>query len=149
MLNKDAIGAEGPSFEMCVEEGKIAEFAEAIGAQSKDHFGREATIPPTFLTTTFFWEARVPGANPWHLVEMSQERGMHAEQSYRFFGPPPQAGQRLTCTSRIETIYEKKGRSGGSLEFGIMVTEFRDEAGNLVAEARMTGVETSKPPEEK
>jgi hypothetical protein len=28
-----------------------------------------------------------------------------------------------------------------------MVTEFRDAAGKLVAEARMTGVETQKPPE--
>jgi hypothetical protein len=29
-----------------------------------------------------------------------------------------------------------------------MVTEFRDADGRLVAEARLTGVETSKPPEE-
>jgi hypothetical protein len=30
----------------------------------------------------------------------------------------------------------------------VKVTEFRDADGTLVAEARMTGVETSKPPEE-
>jgi len=29
----------------------------------------------------------------------------------------------------------------------VMVTEFRDDSGRLVAEARMTGVETEKPPE--
>jgi hypothetical protein len=28
-----------------------------------------------------------------------------------------------------------------------MVTEYRDETGRLVAEARLTGVETARPPE--
>jgi hypothetical protein len=30
----------------------------------------------------------------------------------------------------------------------VMITELRDESGRLVAEARLTGVETAKPPEE-
>ena len=70
-------------------------------------------MPPTFLTTQFFWEDRVEGANPWDLVQMSQERGMHAEQEYIFYGEPPRAGDKLTCTSRIQEIYEKQGRRGG------------------------------------
>jgi hypothetical protein len=74
---------------------------------------------------------------------------MHAEQEYEFFGPPPKAGTRLRCVSKIEQIYEKEGRRGGKLTFLVMVTELRDLEGNLVATARMTGVETSKPPEEK
>ena len=39
------------------------------------------------------------------------------------------------------------GRRGGRLGFAVMVTEFRDESGKLVAEARMTGGETARPPE--
>jgi hydroxyacyl-ACP dehydratase HTD2-like protein with hotdog domain len=78
---------------------------------------------------------------------MDQKRGMHAEQEYVFYGPPPRAGTRLTCQSRIAEIYEKEGRRGGTLVFAVMVTEFRDESGRLVAEARLTGVETAKPPE--
>lgn len=73
---------------------------------------------------------------------------MHAEQEYIFHGPPPRAGDRLVGSSRIERIYDKEGRKGGTLTFAVMVTEFRDAAGTLVAEARLTGVETSKPPEE-
>ncbi|HEY2514209.1 MAG TPA: MaoC family dehydratase N-terminal domain-containing protein, partial [Polyangiaceae bacterium] len=103
-------------------------------------------VPPTFLTTMFFWEHEVPGSNPWDQVKLDQTRGMHAEQEYVFHGPPPRAGTRLLCQSRIEDVYEKEGKRGGKLGFAVMVTEFRDETGKLVAEARMTGVETAKPP---
>ena len=32
------------------------------------------------------------------------------------------------------------------MTFVVMVTEFRDESGTVVAESRMTGVETARPP---
>ena len=147
MMDKSAIGAQGAEFELDVERGKIHEFARAIHATDPAYFRREQQpSPPTFLTTMFFWEELVAGANPWHLVKMDQKRGMHAEQEYIFHGPPPPAGTRLRCRSRIESIYEKAGKRGGSLTFAVMVTEFRDESGKLVAEARMTGVETEHAP---
>jgi hypothetical protein len=133
---------------MDVERGKIHEIARAVRSTDLAYLeGDHPVIPPTFLTTAFFWEALVPGSNPWALVNMDQQRGLHAEQEYVFHGPPPRAGTRLTCQSRIAEIYEKAGRRGGTLTFAVMVTEFRDEAGRLVAEARLTGVETEKAPE--
>src|SRR5207244_13429810 len=110
--------------------------------------GDTPIAPPTFLTTMFFWEDGIDGANPWHKVQLDQKRGMHAEQEYVYYGPPPRAGTRLFCQSRIAEIYEKEGRRGGKLTFAVMVTEFRDASGKLVAEARLTGVETAKRPEE-
>jgi len=149
MINKDALGAEGPTFEVDIERGKIHEFARAVRSKHPAHFtGDTPVVPPTFLTTQFFWEELVEGANPWHLAEMSQERGMHAEQEYVFHGPPPRAGERLFAKSRITEIYEKAGRRGGTLTFVVMVTEFRDADGGLRAEAKLTGVETSQPPKE-
>jgi hypothetical protein len=149
MVDRAAAGIEGVPFELVVERGKLREFARAVQAEHPEYLkGETSVIPPTFLTTTFFWEEAVEGANPWHRVAMSQERGMHAEQEYVFHGPPPRAGTRLKCHSRIESVSEKEGRRGGKLVFAVMVTEFHDEAGNLVAEARMTGVETEKPPEQ-
>lgn len=149
MVDRAAVGTEGAEFEMVVERGKVRELARAVHAPDPAYLeGEHPVVPPTFLTTTFFWEAEVPGANPWHHVKMSQERGMHAEQEYVFHGPPPRAGDRLTCRSHIDRIFEKEGRRGGKLTFAVMVTEFRDESGRLVAEARMTGVETEKPPED-
>jgi len=74
---------------------------------------------------------------------------MHAEQEYVFHGPPPRAGTRLTCRSRIAEMYDKQGKRGGTLTFVVMVTEFRDPSGKLVAEAKMTAVETGQAPVEK
>ena len=149
MADERSVGAEGAAFEMDVEGGKIREFARATLSSNAAYMASERpVIPPTFLTTTFFWEERAPGSNPWHLVHLDPQRGMHAEQEYVFHGPPPRAGTRLVCKSRIESVFHKEGRRGGRLTFAVMVTEFRDAAtGKLVAEARMTGVETEKPPE--
>lgn len=149
MVDKAALGAVGAPFTLDVERGKIHEFARAVCSSDPDYVtGDHPVSPPTFLTTTFFWEALVEGSNPWALVQMDQKRGMHAEQEYVFYGPPPRAGTRLTCQSRIAEVYEKEGRRGGNLAFAVMITEFRDPSGRLVAEARLTGVETAKPPEE-
>lgn len=149
MVDKNANNAVGQPFVMDIERGKIHEFARATKSEHPDYFEQEhPVIPPTFLTTQFFWEDLVAHSNPWHLVKMSQKRGMHAQQEYIFHGPPPTAGTRLYCSSRIETIYEKEGRRGGTLTFAVMVTEFKDAKGTLIAEAKLTGVETDKAPGE-
>lgn len=147
MADPKSLGKKGVPFEMEIERGKIYEFVRATHGDHPDHDGTEPVAPPTFLTSQFFWEDRVPGSNPWDEVKMDQRRGMHAEQEYIFHGPPPTAGTRLTCQSRIEEFYEKDGRRGGKLTFVVMVTEYRDESGSLVAEARLTGVETARAPE--
>jgi hypothetical protein len=147
-MDTTAAGKKGTPFAMDVELGKIREFARAVKSSHPGHAaGEHPVIPPTFLTATFHWELDVEGANPWNALQVDQRRGLHAEQEYVFFGPPPRAGARLTCQSRIDRIYEKEGRRGGTMTFAVMVTEFRDESGRLVAEARMTGVETAKNPE--
>ncbi|HEY6463748.1 MAG TPA: MaoC family dehydratase N-terminal domain-containing protein [Polyangiaceae bacterium] len=148
MADERATGTEGIPFAMDVERGKIREFARATRSTNPAYLDDDRPVcPPTFLTTTFFWEEHTPGSNPWHAVKLDPERGMHAEQEYVFHGPPPRAGTRLTCRSRIERVFHKEGRRGGRLTFAVMVTEFRDAAtGALVAEARMTGVETEKAP---
>ena len=149
MADLSSVGAEGAEFDLFVEHGKVREFAIATHATHPSHFAGEVQVPPaTFLTTILFWQELTPGANPWAKVKLDPVRGMHAEQEYVFFGPPPAAGTRLKCRSRIESVYDKEGRRGGKLTFAVMVTEFRDDSGRLVAEARLTGVETEKPPSE-
>ena len=143
MVARKALGAHGTPFEMDIERGKIDEFARAIRATHPQYFqGPAPTVPPTYLATQFFWEQRVEGANPWQQVEMSEERGMHAEQEYIFYGPPPRAGDRLVARSTVTDITEKQNRRGETLVFVKMVTAFRDaETDRLVAEAVLTGVE--------
>jgi len=142
MVDVAALGRTGEPFEVPLERGKIREFARATFSANPSYLDdAEPVVPPTFLTTTAFWS--MPGSDPWTAVQMDQSRGLHAEQEYVFHGPPPRAGTTLTATSRIESITSKPGRRGGELTFVVMVTEFRDPSGTLVAEATLTGVETA------
>jgi len=143
MVAKSALGEQGVPFDMDIERGKIDEFARAVHATDPHHFdGRNPVIPATFLATQFFWERRIEDANPWSRVQMSEERGMHAEQEYVFHGPVPRAGDRLVAQSQVTEITQKQSRSGTDLVFVRMVTEFRDpDTDRLVAEAILTGVE--------
>jgi hypothetical protein len=139
MVDPAALGRTGEPFTIELERGKIAEFARATFSSNPSYTGDDPVVPPTFLTTMAFWDH-----DPlWRAVAMDQSRGLHAEQEYVFHGPPPAAGTRLTAQSRITEIYTKTGRRGGELTFAVMVTEFRDAAGTLVAEAKLTGVETT------
>jgi hypothetical protein len=150
MANSAAQGAVGESFIVDLEKGKIREFAAATRSANPAYWADDRpVVPATFLTTQLFWQDWAGAAsNPWQLVELNQQRGMHAEQEFVFHGPPPRAGTRLTGQSRIGEIYDKQSRGGGTLTFAVMITEFRDESGRLVAEARLTGVETGPSPEE-
>lgn len=145
MANKNAVGTEGSPFLMDLERGKIREFAMATACTDPAYLiDQNPVVQPTFLTTTFFWQTA--DSNPWSAVELDQQRGLHAEQEYTFFGPPPRAGTRLTCRSRISEIFTKQGKRGGEMTFAVQITDFRDETGRLVAQAKMTGVETARPP---
>jgi hypothetical protein len=140
VADRSAVGAQGAPFPLVVERGKIHEHARATLADHPAYYGEEPIAPPTFLMTHLFWQELVEGANPWARVALDPRRGMHAEEELVFHGPPPRAGTRLTCRSRITEVSEKPGRAG-TLTFARMVTELRDETGALVAEAILTGVE--------
>lgn len=141
MVDKSALGNQGPPFQLDVERGKVHEFARAVHSADPAHFDSDTPIvPATFLATQMHWERLVPGSNPWDTVQMDPSKGVHAEQEYVFHGPPPKAGERLTAQSRIAEIWDKTGRAG-TLTFVKMITEFRDSDGTLRAEAILTGVE--------
>jgi hypothetical protein len=145
-VNRDAVGVAGEPFELDVERGRIRELAKALFADDEAYRGSTPVVPPTFLTTMFMWET--PASDPWPKLELDRQRALHASQEFEFLGPPPRAGTKLTACSRIEEIFEKEGRRGGTLTFAVMRTDFTDADGRLVARARGTVVETSRPPGE-
>jgi hypothetical protein len=55
----------------------------------------------------------------------------------------PAAGDVLTAQERVVDRYEKPGKRGGTMRFATVVTEYRDAAGALVAEAKATFIETA------
>ncbi|MDT5018460.1 MAG: hypothetical protein QOD39_4620 [Mycobacterium sp.] len=85
------------AWEVTVERGKIAEFADAMCSDNPAYRGPDAMIPPTFLTTAARWAP--PGARV--SVGFDRKRLLHGEQEYVFHGPPPRDGDDLIATERI------------------------------------------------
>jgi N-terminal half of MaoC dehydratase len=132
-----AVGEAGPSFEVHVERGKIREFAAAMQSDDPAYQGPDAIVPPTFLTTAAQWAP--PEARVAHGFERA--RLLHGEQEFVFHGPLPHAGQVLHATEHVVDRYAKEGKRGGTMRFAVIVTEFRDADGTLVAESRSTLIE--------
>jgi hypothetical protein len=144
MVNKGAVGATGEAFDMVVERGKLREFARATKSQNPEYLDDATPVSPTtFLVSSVFWAP--PGAARWGDLQLDMRRVLDGGREFVFHGPPPEAGTKLTSQSRVEDIYEKEGKT---MTFVITVQEFRDEAGELVAEMRSTAIETGKPPTE-
>ena len=144
MADKSAIGTTDDPFEMTVERGKIREFARATMSSNPEYLEDPIPpLPPTFLTSVSFWTP--PGQSVFAKLNLDLRRILHGGQEYRFFGPPPHAGAQLTVQTRVDDVYEKEGKRGGTMTFVVTVTEFRDESGKIVAEARSTAIETGKP----
>jgi hypothetical protein len=131
---------------MTVERGKVREFARATQSHSAEYLDQpQPPIEPTFLTTVNFWQPP-EAAELWRTLDIDGRRLLHGEQEYEFFGRVPTAGTQLTARTRVEEIYEKEGKRGGTMTFVITVTDFHDEGGELVARARSTAIETGKAP---
>ena len=65
--------------------------------------------------------------------------GLHAEQHFTYHRPV-RVGDVLSAVTRPGEEWEKQGRSGRLL-FREQITEFRDEAGELVVTARSVSVQ--------
>ncbi|MBB2773195.1 FAS1-like dehydratase domain-containing protein [Mycolicibacterium monacense] len=129
----------GQPWELVVERGKIAEFAEAMQSDDPAYRGNGAIIPPTFLTSAACWAP--PGVRV--SVGFDRKRLLHGEQEYTFHGDLPAAGDVLTAQEKVVDRFSKPGKRGGTMRFATVVTEYRDAAGVLVAEARATFIETA------
>ena len=135
-------GQQPPSWEVISERGKIREFAEAMQSDSTDYRGDNPVIPPTFLITAACWAPRGCRVD----VGFDRARVLHGEQEFRFTAELPRAGDVLRARERVAERYEKHGGRGGTMRFAVVVTEFRNAAGALVAEARCTMIERSPAP---
>jgi hypothetical protein len=142
MVRRDAEGRRGPAFQMTIELGKIREFARAAMNEDPAYL-EEANppVPPTFLASMAFWEPPDAG-EVFASLEIDPRRLLHGGQEYRFFGEPPVAGTVLTAQTRIDSVTEKVGRRGGTMTIAVLVTDFTDADGRLVAQGRATAIET-------
>jgi hypothetical protein len=148
-MDQSLEGRTGEPFTMIVELGKIREFAWATKSTNPAYAGEVGDTPitpATFLMTAGWWQA--PQHSALSGVQLNWHRILHGEQEFVFHGPPPKAGDVLIGQARIDKVYEKAGKRGGSMWFCEQVVEFKDPDGKLVAEARSTMIETSKSTQE-
>lgn len=133
-------------YEMPIERGKIREFAAAVKSENPAHTGDDAIIPPTFLATAgLSWEPVSEAPD----LGFDMRRVLLGEEEYIFHGPLPRAGDTLLAERRVADRYSRQGKRGGTMNFAVLVTEFRHAATRrLIAEQRMTVIETAKPPAE-
>jgi hypothetical protein len=137
--DSDADLSVGEPWEVVVERGKIAEFADAMLCDDPAYRGPDAIIPPTFLTSAARWAP--PGVRVD--VRFDRKRLLHGGQEFVFHADLPAAGAALTARERVVERYAKPGKRGGEMRFATVVTEYRDAAGTLVAEAKATFIETA------
>ncbi len=132
-----------------VEAGHVLAFARALGAADAGLPIAGEVAPPTFTIASAQFDPDYPlrprPGVPWHgsggdagLVTEGAG-GLHAEQHF-VYHRPVRVGDVLTGASRPGQEWEKDGRSG-RLRFREQITEFRDEAGELVVTARSVSVQ--------
>jgi N-terminal half of MaoC dehydratase len=134
-----------------VEAGHVLMFARALGAADPPDGLPEPgdPAPPTFAIASSQFDPDYPlrprPGEPWHgsgaeagLVK-DGAGGLHAEQHF-VYQRPIRVGDVLTSSTRPGAEWEKQGRSG-RLRFREQITEFRDEAGELVVTARSVSVQ--------
>jgi hypothetical protein len=160
--------ADGFSFP--VDATAILLFASALGETNPVYYDEEAArrtplggviAPPTFAVASAHWNPRhlfrgvrripppPPAAKPAAGAERP-ERGegpvariLHGEQRFEYHREL-RPGMRLVVSTRPGRSWEKEGRRGGRLRFSEVVSEYRDEAGELVLTATSVGIVTAQ-----
>jgi acyl dehydratase len=145
-IDRSILGAWGPEGTMRVEHGKIAEFARAVKDDNPAYRdGPAPPAPPTFLMTIAHWIGDLGQTRRG--VTLDYRRLLHGEQEFEYLRPI-RAGDVLRFRSRTKDVFEKQGKRGGVMTFVIGETEFRNEAGEVVAYMRNTVIETADPVKE-
>ncbi len=139
MIDRRWIGLELPEAVLDLERGRMKLFAKVIGAADPvyhdEDAARAAGHPDLPALPTFIFAAELDtGILSGTLERLGVDIGtiLHGEQSF-VYRRMAYAGDRLSVSSRIADIYDKKG---GALEFIVKETTTRNTRGEPVADLR-------------
>ncbi|MCE7884539.1 MAG: MaoC family dehydratase [Actinobacteria bacterium ATB1] len=145
----DLVGERGDREIWKVEEGKVREFANALGFDDPRCTDLEAAraaglegllAPPTFATASTFW---MRGAPPLRKAQFDRKRVLHGEQEFVYHRPLV-SGMVLEGTPEIVDVKQKEGKRGGMMTF--VTTEIlwcERESGEPVVSTLSTILETA------
>jgi hypothetical protein len=111
-----------------VERGPVRVFAHACTDDNPAYSQDDAPVPPTFPFVLTYWGANDRAGAMGLPVERLRGPGrliLHGEQEFEYHRWP-KVGDELVGHARISDVYEKARSNGGSMEFYVTDTEWRD-----------------------
>jgi N-terminal half of MaoC dehydratase len=126
-----------------VEAGAVKRFCEAVGLVDPIYLDPDAAqaagYPERPIPAAYWCAIQVPGSE-LRRPELSGfgTRNMNAGTEFEYL-KPAYVGQTLACTARIADIRERTGNAG-FMVITVLEYTWRDEAGDVVTRARLTGV---------
>jgi hypothetical protein len=147
-------------------------FASALGETNRAYYDDEyaqkndlggVIPPPTFAMAGSHWNPnaglrgvrQIPAPPPRPAPKESEpsesksgggvdiSRLLHGEQRF-IYHKPLHPGTVLAVTNKPGKRWEKQGKRGGTMQFSETITEYRDEAGELVITAVSVGIITGQ-----
>jgi acyl dehydratase len=143
MLDRSCIGHVFPDRTVEVEAGQLRFFAKAMGETDPIYFDADAAraaghpalpAPPTFLFSLDLQSNE--NADALALLNIDIGTVLHGEQQFEHRAQI-HAGDRITLSSRIVDLYDKKG---GALEFLVQETTAVNQHGVPVGSSRSVTV---------
>lgn len=124
-----------------IERGPVRVFADAIGDGDAVYRGDVAPVPPTFPFVMPYWGSLGTGGAVGLPIERLRGPGraiLHGEQAFEYHRWP-RVSDVLEGTTTVTDVYEKERSSGGTLEFYVTETPWRDaETGEPVVTSIFT-----------
>lgn len=134
-----------------IERGPVKVFAEALMDDDPAYRAEDAPVPPTFPFVMPYWGSLGEGGAAGLPIDKLRGPGraiLHGEQEF-IYTRMPRVGDVLEGTTVITDVYEKERSSGGTLEFYVSETDWRDaNTGEPVVKAIFTLAINVRPPKQ-
>jgi acyl dehydratase len=140
-VNDEAVGKQYPAASYQASRAKIAEYANAIGAENPVHFDRDKALAAGFSDVVappmFCVVYSAPAMGPAILdpeIGINLAAMVHGGQEFTW-GAPVCSGDEITTTARVNEIYEKDG-----MGFYVFGSESVNQDGEMTVRAIWTNI---------
>lgn len=134
-----------------IERGPVKVFAEALMDDDPAYRAEDAPVPPTFPFVMPYWGSLGKGGAAGLPIDKLRGPGraiLHGEQEF-IYTRMPHVGDVLEGTTVITDVYEKERANGGTLEFYVSETDWRDAStGDPVVKTIFTLAINVRPPKQ-